>query len=120
MAKCKRCGKCCQNFFLPFTPEQLWASYENWLGSKGGWQLEKVYLVAPMVRLVRRAGNGGRYRCVHYEATRTGKGKCGIHKHRPPMCKEYPFYNLSEEIRRNEKTRRHTGLFSGCAFEEKE
>ena len=120
MAKCKRCGKCCQRFFLPFTPEHLWAAYDRWMESSGGWQPENVHLIAPMVRLVGRAGNGGYYRCVHYDTTRTGKGKCGIHSHRPKMCKGYPFYNLSKEIRMNEKTRRRTSLFPDCAFGEKE
>ena len=114
--KCLRCGKCCNHMFLPFTPDQLWEGYKNWLHSKSnGWKPDEVYLIAPMLRLIRKAGNGGYYRCLHLEMNSNNKATCGIYEYRPEMCKGYPIYHLSNTIRIGERSKNY-GRMGGCGF----
>lgn len=111
-----RCtGHCCQNFFLPLSPDELDRAYRRWLA--GGTQLSMsgaatlpifndIYLIAPMViylgpdaktpkrvnptdeaLLGKPALPGHRYRCKHFDA----KAKvCSIYDIRPVMCRDYP------------------------------
>lgn len=110
---CNGCGDCCEEFFLPLSPQELLDAFrydkdqDNKIRMsvrlshdlrKGGMSMNRRYqdidLVAPMVRLVREEKNDDGdpryiYRCVHFDsATR----KCGIYTIRPRMCKGFPFY----------------------------
>lgn len=87
-------GKCCEDFFLAYSPSELKESYEYWREQKyetGRTFLDDIWLIYPMVRLARTEQEDGKtlhyYRCTHL----TVEGKCGIYENRPAMCAEYPY-----------------------------
>ena len=106
-----RCtGHCCEGFFLPFSPANLAAAFYRWAHSTAAVKVapdgpiyDDIWLIAPMVRLVRfgtpplrmKPGHDGKgstqahyYRCVHHNRK---TGNCEIYAMRPRMCREYPY-----------------------------
>lgn len=108
--KCKQCGVCCNNIWLPLSPIELQKRYVIWLTGVGDRNAE-IHLIYPMLKW---KGEGGEfsitsdtgtvlkikkwlYKCAHVqeleEETAEGfKTICTIHAHRPDMCRQYPFY----------------------------
>lgn len=111
MTKASRCtGHCCQNFYLPFSPDELDRSYRRWKSGgeqihmndgKSGPIFKDIHLITPMVvhlgftdkeprQIVKSGGppvKAHRYRCKHFDA----KAKvCTIYEIRPAMCRDYP------------------------------
>lgn len=90
--KCKRCGQCCENMALEFTPKELETCFDQWKKSEPQFhKLTDIHLVYPMLRFIRydKKINRYRYRCVHLSIDKTGKACCDIHKHKPDVCKSY-------------------------------
>ena len=106
-----RCtGHCCQNFYIPLSPEELEAGYHRWRA--GGEQLnmnggkpnpiyKDIHLLAPMVvylgftdkapkEIEKSEGppvKAHRYRCKHFDPKTRD---CTIYSMRPQMCRDYP------------------------------
>lgn len=91
-----RCtGACCRNFSIPYSPFELREAYDAWRAQtpQKTPYLDDIWLIAPMVRLVRTAAAEGGpmryfYRCVHID---DATGNCQIYGIRPRMCREYPY-----------------------------
>lgn len=124
---CKRCGQCCERFYLAYAPRTLWADFNRWkAGTKkakyGSGYRHDIHIIAPMVRLVEKPKKrGGRYvyRCVHVSHDKKGKATCGIHQCRPWMCRMFPDYDkLPSDITKEFKDL-HSKWFPGCRYYDK-
>jgi Fe-S-cluster containining protein len=92
-----RCtGDCCKRFFLPCSPDELKASYDNALketrvdGVPWYRDIETIYPMVELVAIENRNDSAGIkhfYRCKNL----TKNGDCGIYDKRPWMCSEYPY-----------------------------
>lgn len=103
-----RCtGRCCRDFFLPFTPESLRAAAARAqeerlaelplapgvtdLPSSPQSHRAELEQIAAMVVPFRPAGpdssRGYRYSCVNLDED----GDCAIYDRRPDMCRNYPY-----------------------------
>ncbi len=117
----KRCtGHCCENFRLPFAPDELWAAYYRWqhggnaesLRMNNGQPMpnpQDIQLIAPMVvylgpatALPMKHINPSDEELLgqdwdppnHYYRCKHFDSKerlCTIYEHRPVMCREYPY-----------------------------
>lgn len=114
----ERCtGHCCQEFYLPYSPEELADAYKAWSGSGGkpiamakdkpkpilvdihlitpmvvhlGFKLQEQPCVNPTdeVLLGKPEVAGNYYRCKHFDAE---SKNCTIYDIRPAMCRNYPY-----------------------------
>ena len=80
-------GQCCERFFLPRSPLELWTQYEDWLiaGMSSELDIDKI---APMVTPLEQEGSGYWYSCKHFD---TETRLCKIYESRPNMCRDYPY-----------------------------
>ena len=110
MGRCS--GHCCKAFTLPYSPDEIWATYQRWrnqgtlqpimkngqLGTSG--IPIDIFLIAPMlvykglmfppfkqVRPDEPRIKHHIYTCKHFDA----KKKCTIYEYRPQMCRDYPY-----------------------------
>ena len=117
--KCNRCGKCCSELHLPYSPTELRSAYNDWINGKDdSWKPNDIHLLYPMLRLVKKTGDYGyTYRCVHVSFDKNEKATCGIYKIRPEMCKGFPYYHKPKSIQMNQKSPFITSrLPEECAF----
>jgi Fe-S-cluster containining protein len=117
---CKRCGKCCVDLYLPFSPSELKNSYDAWANNKESIvQHKEIYLIYPMLKYLHKKGDQYYYRCKHLEYLKDGTAKCSIYDHRPKMCSEFPFYNPSTELRIGMRAKVHVKLVEDCGYRDK-
>ena len=112
-----RCtGHCCRDFTLPYSPDELWQSYNAFLAMRNGEvpvQVgdilyrsqpripQDIHLIAPMVTYLGHYDTPAsqntvpevmrlehHYTCKHYDAA---THNCTIYDIRPAMCREYPY-----------------------------
>lgn len=134
-----RCtGHCCQNFYMPLSPDELERGYRRW-STDGGTQIQMngkrdspiyrdIHLIAPMVvylgpdakmsRCVNPTDEtllgkpelpSHRYRCKHFDP----KAKvCTIYDIRPAMCRDYP----GEDWPNASIEKRATCNYAGCTW----
>lgn len=113
---CRCTGHCCEDFSLPFPPEELNAGYHRWVSREGapmgmnghslGPWYKDIWLIAPMVvYLGYKEGmpprvnpsdeelkgepelKYHRYKCKHFDPQTRD---CTIYDIRPAMCRSYP------------------------------
>lgn len=89
---CRQCGRCCERFWLPLTPDELEWERLRFLTGKGTHTryVEEVAYIAGFVEVVERCaeGNGAFYRCTRL----TPENRCAVYRSRPHMCREFPLY----------------------------
>lgn len=122
-------GKCCEGFYMPFSPEGLERIYENYINYKEGKPCipgAKLVLDAPImyqmlihkgvftreIRYVDKDGNVGAvviedtkiniYTCRHFDKE---KHECGIYNIRPHFCRSFPDENIGSKCN-----------YKGCSF----
>ena len=79
-----RCsGHCCENFFLPFEPQEL--ADRGRLSHPDDVEIRKIADMA--IYLGPDSAGSNRYTCVHYD----GAGNCMDYENRPTMCREFPY-----------------------------
>ena len=111
---CKRCGHCCERFFIAATQAQLAKAYDDWVHQRGNSALYQyeIFLLYPMLRHIEDGDGGSYYRCVHLE--RKGKiATCGIHDIKPWVCSAYPRY-VGHPITKGKAVRERVS--SDCVF----
>jgi Fe-S-cluster containining protein len=116
MAKCKRCGQCCQDVMLAEPPELLEKAYFYWKKSK---QIDpnfsEIYLIYPMLTfLYEKEGDDlpYHYKCKHYTVDESGLPACSIHEIRPKMCSEFPYYEDVKYLAKDE----NLSPYKGCGY----
>jgi len=98
MTRCT--GHCCRRFVLPLWPDSLRRAYEEWRAQAPPTvpPVADIHLIFPMVRYMGPTETDPHdghpldapmpsYTCVHL----TPGGDCGIHEHRPQMCRDFPY-----------------------------
>ena len=112
---CLRCGRCCEDVQIAYSPEELKKAFSNWVESSGSYPKE-IYLLYPMFVYKRFNGKTRRwhYKCKHFVKL-GGKPTCTIHKFRPKMCKNFPNYNHG--LRMDLKSF-NPSQYKGCGYNE--
>lgn len=116
----KRCtGACCEAFYLPYSPREVWNFYHIWKVSQGDTKhqtllemnsgltttprmITEIYIIAPMLTylgFIPRPfdvvdGRSAEDETAHYYTCKhfdTEARKCTIYEHRPLMCRDYPY-----------------------------
>lgn len=88
-------GSCCERFFLPLKPDEVWSYYEEYLRGEREDKHADIKLIGPMVIPLDDEGLDGEdakrgfwYTCKHWDKdTRL----CKIYEFRPKMCRDYPY-----------------------------
>lgn len=121
--KCNRCGQCCQDVWLSWSPKKLKTAYKNFRFNdrKGPWPAD-VYLIYPMLIFKKKdeyPGTGHtryRYRCLHYSK----KNGCRIHNIKPEMCTRFPYYH---EVKIKNLASNHfmrgSSQYKGCGYNQR-
>jgi len=112
--KCNRCGKCCSEFWIPISPNDLEQRYVRWLSGENS-RNDDMHLLYPMLKFTGTSATIDgvikyHYSCIHLKQIEDNLYKCSIYAHRPDICRNFPFYG--KEIVSIE-------LPKGCAFEPK-
>ena len=84
---CKRCGHCCRNIYLPYSPDYL----KDMLDRDSA---EGIHIVQPMlvpISFIPWTHGMWHYSCKHIAKD----NKCRIHHLKPPMCSLFPYGNIS-------------------------
>lgn len=125
---CNRCGKCCEEFTLPYSPDEVWREVARHLGSwlKSEENLFFLQGAVPVRRL--HAGPPGYkglvpslrpvewwlYRCLHFRRDDDGKGVCTIYDHRTYVCLNYAAAYLGGDLYHPRE--QQFPLHQSCAF----
>jgi Fe-S-cluster containining protein len=127
---CARTGLCCRILGLPVSPRALRENYETWLAGcqdqswpDGFTVFQDVWLLFPMLtgRCVgkERIDDGadtptwryfyGPCRFLGVELDdHIPRATCGIHRHKPSMCRDYPHYDFRQTD--------NPGQMLGCGY----
>ena len=73
-------GRCCRDFYLPFT-------YDELQEKAAAGQFQDGEQIAAMVRPIPGGVEGHQYRCTNLG----NDGLCTIYADRPRMCREFPY-----------------------------
>jgi len=85
--KCDRyCGECCKKLLVEISNKDI-KSIEKLGYKKDDFIMEDVF--NPKRKFLKKQKNGW---CVFLEKEKDGKYTCKIHKDRPKICRDYPFF----------------------------
>ena len=85
--KCDRyCGECCKKLLVEISNKDI-KSIEKLGYKKDDFIMEDVF--NPKRKFLKKQKNGW---CVFLEKEKDGKYTCKIHKDRPKVCRDYPFF----------------------------
>ena len=83
---CNRCGMCCEEIRLPYSPEELAG-----LAAGTSVSAEQRRFAAGLQHTGGSASQGWMYSCRHFQRDAAGLGVCDIYDERPPVCRNFPY-----------------------------
>lgn len=91
--RCTKCGECCKSTIVWVTEKDI-RKIEG-IGFKRQAFAERDSHLGPNVSVLRKKEFGGA--CVFLKESDDGIYSCSIYKHRPEVCRQYPFFGFPVE-----------------------
>lgn len=116
MRKCNKCGMCCKAICLPISSFDVMKEVNplgDWLFIKENFYMitkEEALNINPFLKHWLKKRDRWRYffKCKQFDVK---KNKCLIHKNKPRICKDYPFYDGDKR-----KFNKYTFYTENCGY----
>ncbi len=129
---CIRCGQCCEDLTIPWSPADLHKGYLLWIESDekkkekmrkaGARSMEDIFIIFPMLQPLNRSEQGVKfprfhhYRCKMFIRDAAGRGCCTIDGIKPKMCSGFPHYDRGWTVHIQNGGALGPSQYRGCGF----
>jgi len=102
MVQCKKCGKCCRQYYLNYSPEMIREKLEKITDPVFKLEVEFILAMSVLVGKVDASPQIWEYKCKYIG----DDNLCMMEEVKPPICKDFPYIGIHNNV----------GLAEGCVY----